>query len=431
MDSKYINRVIDAELADHLSAMGAVLIVGPKWCGKTTTAMQKARSILKMQDPDHTKAYLATAETKPSLLLLGENPRLIDEWQMAPVLWDAVRSEVDARGEEGLFILTGSTTVDRSNIMHSGTGRISRLMMRTMSLYESGESNGQISLQEIFDNRELNIDGIKSQMTIENLIFAACRGGWPSSIGKKNEKAALLIARTYFESICDNDISTVDGIRKDPEKVRALLKSYSRNISTLASNSTILDDVRSNHGDLSQSSMYSYIDSLNKIFVIDEIPSWNPAIRSKTSIRGTNKKSLTDPSIAVAALGLSPQSLMQDLHTFGFIFENLCIRDLKVYSSALDGAVSYYRDRYGLEADCVLKLHDGRYALIEFKLGSREIEIAAEHLLELKELIIKHNNESKSQKIREPDLMIILTGGEMAYTRKDGVKIIPVGCLKN
>jgi len=427
----YMPRIIDRELSDHLEAMGAVLIIGPKWCGKTTTAMQKARSILKMQDPDKTEAYLATAQTKPSLLLIGENPRLIDEWQMAPVLWDAVRTAVDERSEEGLFILTGSTTIDHTKIMHSGTGRISRMMMRPMSLYESNESNGKISLSKLFDDRSMDIDGIQSQLTIEKLIFAACRGGWPSSLSKKNDKASLFVANSYVDNICESDVSTVDGIKKDPKKVRALLKSYARNIATSASNMTVLKDINANYDEMVESTLYSYLDALNKIFVIDDIPAWSPSIRSKTSIRGRNKKLFVDPSIAAAALNLSPDVLMQDLNIFGFIFENLCIRDLNVYSNVLGGQISYYNDRFGLEADAVLHLDDGRYCLLEFKLGSRDIEEAAKHLLQLNELIITHNQHNQTPHLREPDLLIIITGGEMAYTRKDGVKIIPIGCLKD
>jgi hypothetical protein len=431
MNRKYLQRIIDRELSDHLEAMGAVLIIGPKWCGKTTTATQQAKSVLKMQDPDKSEAYMATAQTKPSLLLIGDKPRLIDEWQMAPVLWDAVRIAVDERNEEGLFILTGSTTVNKAKIMHSGAGRISRLMMRSMSLFESNESNGHISLRKLFDDKSFDIDGIQSMLSIEQLIFAACRGGWPSSLTKKNDKASLFVANSYLDIVCESDVSTVDGIEKDPGKVRAFLRSYARNITTSASNTTVLKDVNANYDDMVESTMYAYLGALNRIFVIDDIPAWNPSIRSKTSIRGRNKKMLIDPSIAVVALRLNPELLMQDLNTFGFIFESLCTRDLHVYSNALGGQISYYCDRFGLEADAVLHLNDGRYALIEFKLGSRDIEAAAEHLLQLRGLIVKYNQENPTSKLREPDLLIVITGGELAYTRKDDVKIIPIGCLKD
>jgi len=428
--SDYLPRVVDKLLEDRLNTAGAVLIAGPKWCGKTTTAEQQARSVLKLQDPDKTKAYLATAEVKPSLLLQGDNPRLIDEWQMAPVLWDAVRNAVDERGEEGLFILTGSTTVDESTIMHSGTGRISRIIMYPMSLFESEESNGNISLKEMFDNPMLDIDGIISELSLESLVFAACRGGWPSSLRKKTEKSMLFEAQNYIANICDSDASTVDGVKRSSERVKAVLQSYARNISTLATDKTILKDVSSNYMDISEPTLFSYLDALEKLYVIEDIPAWCPSIRSATSIRSGKKKGVSDPSIAVASLALSPEALLQDFNTFGFIFESLCFRDLKIYSSAMGGRASYYHDRYGLEADCVLHLADGRYALIEFKLGTSGIEEGAKHLLELKQLIQKANTEKRAN-LREPDLLIVITGGEMAYTRNDRVKIIPIGCLRD
>ncbi|SCJ37965.1 Uncharacterised protein [uncultured Eubacterium sp.] len=424
MKNEYLPRIVDKLLAQRLEAVGAVLLVGPKWCGKTTTAQQQARSVLKLQDPDKTKGYLATAEVKPSLLLKGENPRLIDEWQMAPVLWDAVRNTVDERGEEGLFILTGSTVVDETSIMHSGTGRISRLVMLPMSLFESRESNGAVSLAALFKEPELDIDGVMSELTVEALVFAACRGGWPSSLKKKTEKAALFEAENYVNNICDTDAGAVDGTRRNPERVRAVLQSYSRNISTLASDKTILQDVAASYSDITAPTLAAYLDALEKLYVISDIPAWCPSIRSATAMRSGRKKEFIDPSIAAAALGLTPERLLLDLNTFGFIFECLCIRDLKAYSTALGGHVSYYHDRYGLEADCVLHLADGRYALIEFKLGTSGIEEGAEHLLKLQELI-------KAAQIREPSLLMVITGGEMAYTRKDGVKIIPIGTLKN
>ena len=426
----YMPRIADKLLEERLDAVGAVLIAGPKWCGKTTTAEQQAKSVLKLQDPDQTKAYLATAEVKPSLLLNGENPRLIDEWQMAPVLWDAVRNAVDIRRETGLFILTGSTTVDESTIMHSGTGRISRMVMYPMSLYESGESNGKISLDALFRNPALDIDGITSDLSIENLVFAACRGGWPSSLTRKTRKAMLFEAQNYLANICDSDASAVDGIKRSPERVKAVLRSYARNISTLATDKTILEDVSSNYMDISEPTLLSYLNALERLYVIEDIPAWQPSIRSATTIRAGKKKAFTDPSIATAALALSPEMLLLDLNTFGYIFECLCFRDLKVYSSAMGGRVSYYRDRYGLETDCVLHLSDGRYALFEIKLGSREIEEGAAHLLELKNLVRKANEEKRA-KIREPDLLIVITGGEMAYTRNDSVKVIPIGTLRN
>ena len=428
--SEYFPRLIDEIIDKYLSCVGAVLIAGSKWIGKTTSAEKHAKSVLKMQDPDRIKGYLITAETKPSLLLIGEKPRLIDEWQVAPVLWDAVRNSVDEIGEPGLYILTGSTSVDYKKIMHTGTGRIAKLIMRPMSLFESNESNGCISLKELFDNKELNIDGIKSELSIEQLIFASCRGGWPSALSKKGDNQ-LMTAKIYIDSICDTDCSTIDGVERNSRRMRNILRSYARNISSLASNKTILADLFSNDLNMDARTLDSYLVALEKLYVIEEIPAWSPSIRSKSAIRSSNKREFADPSIAVAALNLSPEVLKQDLQTFGFIFETLCIRDLKVYSSSLGGEISYYHDKYGLEADAVLHLDDGRYALIEIKLGSKQIEDGAKHLLRLKELISNFNKEDNNMHIKEPDLLIVLTGGEIAYTRNDGVKIIPIGCLKN
>ena len=428
---EYMKRTVDDELRLRLEAFGATLIVGPKWCGKTTTGEQQAKSVLRMQDPDKREGYLMSAQTKPSLLLKGENPRLIDEWQMAPVLWDAVRTAVDMRGEDGLFILTGSTSVDDSKIMHSGTGRISRLKMYPMSLYESLESNGKISLAELFKNGGEDIDGITSDLSIEQLIFAACRGGWPASLDKKSEAAKLIVSKDYVNNICESDISTVDGVQRNPAWTNAILKSYARNISTLAKNSNILRDISANAESMTATTLDSYINALKKLFVIEDVSAWCPAIRSASAIRSGEKREFIDPSIAVAAMGLTPEYFETDLKTFGFVFECLCIRDLKIYSQALGGRLSYYHDRYDLEADAVLHLDNGKYALIEFKLGSREIEEGAKHLLEIKRLIGEHNREDTQCPIKEPDLMMIITGGEMAYKREDGVLVVPIGCLKN
>lgn len=430
MSGEYLPRIVDKLLSEYLEAVGAVLIAGPKWCGKTTTAQMQAKSVLKLQDPDKRQAYLTTAQVKPSLLLKGENPRLIDEWQEAPVLWDAVRNAVDERSEDGLFILTGSTTVDRSKIRHSGTGRIATLEMRPMSLFESGESNGRISLEMLFNNADYDIDGVTSQLSVEELVFAACRGGWPSSIRKKSDSAKLFVSQAYTDNICDSDVSAVGGIKRSPNRARALLQSYARNISTLATDKTVLDDIVANYSDVSAPTLAKYIDALETLYVIDDLYGWCPAIRSASAMRCGRKREFTDPSIATAALRLSPEALLQDLNTFGFIFECLCIRDLKVYSSALGGNVSYYHDRYGLEADCVLHLKDGRYALIEFKLGSRQIEEGAAHLTELKNLIVQANR-NNNLKLSAPEFLAVITGGEMAYTRADGVKIIPIGALRN
>lgn len=428
----YLHRIADNLLEERLEAFGAVLIEGPKWCGKTTTAEQVSKSVIKLQDTDMREEYLATAASKPSLLLLGDTPRLIDEWQDAPVLWDAVRTMVDKRQESGQFILTGSNTVDKSEIRHSGNGRISRMQMIPMSLWESGESNGKISLQELFNNQDLDIDGITSDMQVEHLIFAACRGGWPATVSMKSDRAKYLVARNYVDTVCKEDISRVDGVQRDERVARSIMRSYARNISTLAKNTSLLTDVTAS-GEVSivMSTFEDYVTALKRLFVINNIEAWCPAIRSKTAIRSGLKRAFIDPSITVASLGLTPQALMTQLKTFGFIFEQMCVRDLKAYTPDFDSHISYYRDRYGLEADLVLHLADGRYALIECKLGSREIEEGAEHLLELKRLIQEHNETENQVPLREPDLLIVMTGGHMAYTRPDGVKVIPLGCLKD
>lgn len=428
----YYKRTSDRMLRELLEAFGAVLIEGPKWCGKTTTATQVAKSIIKMQDTDMRAEYLATARSKPSLLLRGEPPVLIDEWQDAPILWDAIRTQVDERGLLGQFILTGSNTVDKSEILHSGTGRIAKLRMLPMSLWESRESTGEVSLQRLFDEADYDIDGKRSNLTIEGLIFAASRGGWPASLFARSEKAQLMIAKNYVRSLCDEDVSRIDGKQRDSKVAESLLRSYARNISTLAQKKTLLSDVSSSGEAIwSMDTFTDYERAFERLFIIQNIDAWSPAIRSKTAIRSSPKRSFCDPSIAVASLGISPEAMSVQLKTFGFIFEQMCIRDLRAYTMDLNSHVSYYRDRYGLEADIVLHLEDGRYALIECKLGSREIDEGAEHLLELNRLIKGNNKQEVQVPLREPDLLIILTGGQMAYTRPDGVKVIPLACLKD
>ena len=428
---KYLKRTIDKQLKTYLDVFGAILIEGPKWCGKTTTAEQISKSVIKLQDPDMREEYLTAADVKPSLLLEGETPRLIDEWQDVPVIWDAVRTAVDKRSLPGQFILTGSNTIDRTKILHSGTGRIARLRMLPMSLWETHESNGKISLLELFDEPARDIDGILSEMSVEDLIYASCRGGWPASLNAVSRKSALLVARDFVNTVCSDDISRVDDNQRDSRLVSRILWSYARNVSTIAKKTSLLADITAS-GNLScsQDTFDDYLNALAKLFVIHDIEGWCPAIRSKTVIRSSPKRCFIDPSIAVAALGLTPKILQEQLKTFGFIFEQLCIRDLKSYAAEKNGSLSYYRDRYGLEADGVLHLDDGRYALLEFKLGAREIEDGASHLLKLASLVKEYNKTEKQVPLREPDLLMVITGGKMAYTRPDGVKIIPLGCLK-
>ena len=434
MDKKtfiYRPRLADAQLDFKLQTFGATVVVGPKWCGKSTTAARRAASILWLHDPDFRESYLETAAVKPSLLLQGNRPRLLDEWQDVPALWDAVRLRVDAEHGQGLFILTGSTSFNPALVRHSGTGRISRLKMYPMSLFESGESNGAVSLRALFDDPALDLDGIRSPLTLEALEFAACRGGWPASLDLKTDASRLALAKDYVTNLCESDISAVDGTQRNPALARAILKSYARNLSTLADTTGIRRDVLSTMESCSPTTLDSYLNAFRKLFVIEDADAWCPAIRSATAVRAAKKRELVDPSIAAAALGLAPSAFALDLKTFGFFFESLAIRDLRAYSSPLGGAVSHYRDRYGLEADAVLHLEDGRYALIEVKLGGRLIDAGAKHLLAIRGLIRAHNRTENQVPLREPDLLLVLTGTDMAFTRPDGVKVVPIGCLRD
>ena len=425
---EYRRRIIDDILSLHMEAFGATQIKGPKGCGKTTTAKQKCKTLVEFQDENVRESLLLTANTAPSLLLKGKKPILFDEWQDAPKLWGAIRKDVDDSGETGQYILTGSSS-KRVITPHTGTLRISTLTMRPMSLFESGESNGTVSLKKLFDNPE-EFEGCISDLTVDHLIFALCRGGWPASLSKKTERTQLLIAEEIYRKTCNEDISNVDGEKKDPRLTRAILHSYARNICTLADTKSILDDVSANF-EVSERTIYSYIASLSNLFILDDIEAWCPSIRSKSSIRSRNKRNFIDPSIAVAAHGLKPEHFYTDLQSLGFLFESLCIRDLKVYSSQFDGYISYFHDRYGLEADAVLHLGDSRYALIEFKLGGNEIEKGAANLNKIEKLIEEHNEGRENGKIRKPDLKLIITATKTGYRRPDGVLVIPIGCLKD
>ena len=425
---EYKNRIVDKKLDLLLSSFGATLIKGPKGCGKTTTAKNKAKSYVEFQDEDARENLLLIANTKPSLLLEGEKPRLFDEWQDAPKIWGAIRKNIDDTGENGLYILTGLSS---KNVLvpHTGTLRIASLKMYPMSLYETGESNGSVSLTELFNNPD-SFDGCRSNMTIDDIIFAICRGGWPQSIRNTTKESQLQIAKSLYQQIYTTDISNIDNIKRNPSWTQAILQSYSRNICTLCDYKTIYGDVKANY-DLSETSFKDYIDALERLYIIEDINAWCPAIRSKTSIRSGKKRNLIDPSIAVATLGLSPEYFKTDFKTLGFLFESLCIRDLKIYSSAFDGDLSYYHDRYGLEADAVLHLNDGRYALIEFKLGESEVEMGAKHLCEIEKLVQEYNEKEKQCKLKLPTLKIIITATQYGYKRDDGVFVVPIGCLKD
>lgn len=419
----YLPRITDKLLDERLKAKGAILIEGPKWCGKTTSAKEFAKSFIAMDEPDKTKQYKQMAELNPSVLLEGETPRLVDEWQLAPNLWNAVRYEVDKRDDFGQFILTGSAVpAEFDASMHSGTGRISRLYMRTMSLYESKDSDGAISLSNLFDDKEISCANHK---TLDDIAFLICRGGWPISI-KLDGKASLFQAIDYFDSVVKNDISRVDSVKRDVEKAKSLLRSYARHVGSQAPLETIRKDMLANQADtFDQVTLYSYIDALKKIFVIEDAPAWNPNIRSKTAIRSTDTRYFIDPSIATAALGIGPKDLTQDLNTMGLLFENLAVRDLRIYSELLDGSVYHYRDKSGLECDAVIHLRNGSYGLVEIKLGGDKlIEEGAQTLKTLSDLI-------DTNSMKKPSFMMVLCAqAPFAYKRNDGVYVVPITSLR-
>lgn len=421
---EYYERVSDKVLRDRLEAKGAVLIEGVKWCGKTTSAKHLAKSVIEMDRPEYAEQYRQMARLQPSMLLEGETPHLIDEWQLAPSLWNAVRYEVDQRGEFGQFILTGSSVpaqLDEST--HTGTGRIVRMRMRPMSLFESRNSSGEVSLKDLFDGKKILA---QANCTVQQLTFLICRGGWPAALNC-SEKVALRQALDYFDSVVRDDISRVDGVKRDPDRTEKIMKSYARNIATQASLETIRGDVMSNDVDtFDKETLYDYINALKRTFVIEDSPAWNPNLRSKTAIRTSDTRYFVDPSVATSALGLGPQDLLNDLEWMGLVFENLCVRDLRVYSEALDGKVYHYRDKTDLECDAVIHLRDGRYGLVEVKLGGDKlIQEGAETLLKLASRI-------DTDRMREPAFLMVLCGvAPFAYQREDGVFVVPVTCLRD
>ena len=417
---KYLKRLGDEELRLALAFSGAVLIEGAKWCGKTSTAQQAANSVIFLQDPDQSASYLALADTKPSLLLSGTTPKLIDEWQMAPVLWDAVRFEVDKRNELGQFILTGSAVPNDNVTAHTGTGRISRMKMRPMSLFESNESNGSISFGALFSG-QLQVSESMSELSIEQIAFVICRGGWPASLQLEGN-AALRMANAYIESVINHDVSEVDSIEKNPERVRLLLRSLARNIATTANYTTIIEDLEATDKSISDKTVSTYVNALKRIFVVEDLPAWQPSIRSKTAIRTSNKRHFVDPSIATAVMRIDPEGILKDFEYFGFLFESLCTRDVRIYAQANDGDVFHYRDKSGLESDLIVRLRNGKWAAIEVKLGQKQIEEAASNLLAIAEKI-------DTEKMGTPAFLMVLTGGQFAYQRTDGVWVVPIGCL--
>lgn len=422
---KYKARIADKIIKNKLEGKGAILIEGPKWCGKTTTAEQIAGSILYMDDPETMEQNIIMASVNPKRLLTGEVPRLIDEWQIAPQLWDAVRFEVDHRREQGQFIFTGSAVPpDTKKITHSGTGRFTWFTMRPMSLFESGDSTGEVSMSSLFQNPE-NVDGA-SAVDLNRLAFLVCRGGWPQSIDMRDE-IALNQAIDYYDGIVRSDINRADGIEKNPERVKRLMRSLARNQGTQIANTVIAQDIAANDTlSIDDDTVALYINALKKIYVVEDMPAWNPNLRSRTAIRSSDTRYYTDPSIAVAALGIGPADLIDDLKTFGFLFEALCIRDLRVFADSMGGQVYHYRDKTGLECDAVIHLRNGSYGLIEIKLGGDKlIEEGAESLKTLASKI-------DTEKMRSPSFMMILTGvGKYAYRRDDGISVVPIGCLKD
>lgn len=417
---KYLPRLVDELLKQELEAFGAVLITGPKWCGKTTTGLNQAKSSLFLQNPDEREQNLRLADIKPSLLLEGENPRLIDEWQDAPQLWDSVRFSVDQRGETGLYILTGSTSVNQTLIAHSGTGRISRLKMRTMSLFESGDSNGEVRISQLLHGN--NVAG-KSTHTIENIANLIVGGGWPASVGRSLEVKQRQVAG-YCKSIINTEINSADGISRNSEKVQHVLRSYSRNISSQASIQTITSDVTNNFESINRKTVSEYIDALKEIFVIEDLQAWSPRLRSKTVISTSPTRHFVDPAIAAYFLDANSEDLINDLETMGLLFESLVIRDLRIYTESLGGKVYHYRDHSGQEADAILHFKNGQWAAIEVKLGNRAIDEGAESLKKLAEKIDKNS-------MKLPSFLAVISGTGYAYKREDGVYVIPVGCLRN
>ena len=421
----YKKRIADRVLRKKLEAKGAVLIEGAKWCGKTTTASQIAKSTLNMQDPEQKQQNITLAEINPTRLLNGQTPRLIDEWQLAPKLWDAIRFEVDKRDEFNQFILTGSAVpADLNEVSHTGTGRISRMLMRPMSLYESLESNGNVSLSKLFDG-ETNIDS-ENPIDIDKLAFLICRGGWPKAVGLKPD-IALQQAIDYYDAVVNTDILRLDNVTRNTERAKRLLRAYARSIGGQMNVSELSKDVIHNENNKlgSVPTIYDYINALKKIFVLEDACAWNPNLRSKTAIRTSDTRYFTDPSIAAAALGLGPNDLIDDIKTMGFFFENLCIRDLRVYADALDGNIYHYRDKNGLECDAVIHLRNGSYGLIEIKLGGNKA---------IEEGIITLNKLSSNidyNYMKKPAFKMVLTGTNKYAYKENDIFIVPIGCLKD
>ncbi|KQB86905.1 ATP-binding protein [Corynebacterium lowii] len=421
MTHDYLPRIADARLAQALATSGAVQVKGPKWCGKTETALQQASSVIYLQDPDYSASYLALADAKPSKLLEGATPRLIDEWQMAPQLWDAVRFAVDRRRTSGQFILTGSSTPTVSPA-HSGVGRITSFVMRPMTLHESQESSGDVSLAELFDAPGEAIGGI-SPLDVEDMAQILCRGGWPAAITTGQSNRSPDLARAYIDGLVESDISRIDGVNRNATRVRALMRSYARHISTQASQATMAADLAVNDEAMSPNTVSDYLDALARAYITDELEAWNPALRSKTAVRTSPTRHFVDPSVGTALMRATAANLLHDMEAYGLLFESLCVRDLRVYAEAMDGSLFHYRDKTGLEADAVVVLADGRWAPVEVKLGERQVDEAAANLQKLAERV-------DTSRMGAPSFLMVVTGGKAAYRRDDGVLVVPLACLR-
>lgn len=418
---KYMPRIVDDIIKNKLEYMGAIVIEGPKWCGKSTTAKQFCNSLIELQDPDKKIQYDNISNTKPSLFLEGDKPRLFDEWQMYPVIWDSIRMDIDHTGLKGQYILTGSAKPVENGVMHSGTGRITKLIMRPMSLYESGESNGKISLIDIINGKD--ISGV-SDLSFDDILNVMIRGGWPESLNIAGENK-FRVATEYVQSLINEDVKTIDGVVRDKYKMEALLKSISRNISTSTNKFTIISDIsKLFEQNVSRPTVDDYLSTLEKLFVLDYVPATNLNLRSPIQLRTNPKLELVDPSIAIASLGLKKEDLINDLNFTGFIFENLCFRDLKIYAQSINADLFYFRDNKDFEVDFILKTSDGKWGAIEVKLGARQIDDAAKTLIQFKEKV-------DIDRSGEPSFLMVLTASELSYIRDDGVYVVSIGNLKN
>ena len=433
----YFPRVADKEIDNRIKAFNAINIVGPKGCGKTRTAKERCKTIIEFQDEEKREGYLNIAETSPKLFLKNEKPILFDEWQDAPKIWGTIRKDCDDNPQStGEYFLTGSSS-KKIETPHTGTGRISEITMYPMTLFETNDSNGTISLSQLFNDKDYIIDGNKSNISLEDLFYIVCRGGWPRCLAIDDKEAKLQIATDYYEQIYKKDISAIDGVKRNPEWARTILWSYARNMATLAKKSVIFADVSATHN-ISDITFSSYIEALENLFVIKDIDAWTPQIRSKTAIRSSKKHIFIDPSIGLAALGIKPDYFYKDLDLFGHVFENMVLRDLLAYAETQSARVLHYSDDMGLEADAVYQLADGRYALIEIKTGENAVPAAEKNLLKFGEIIRKHNDTALSDKehpgvlYREPDLLLVIcANASMSYTTQNGVKVIPFGCLRD